>query len=59
MKYTEFHRIIRRNGWRFLHARGSHYHYEKDGRVEVAPFHGADEMREALRKTLVKRMGLK
>lgn len=29
MKYSEFHRLIKKNGWEFHHAEGSHYFYIK------------------------------
>lgn len=60
MKYTEFHRIIKRNGWKFVSASGSHYFYEKDGVLSPpVPFHGAKEMGEGLRKSIIREMGLK
>lgn len=60
MKYTEFHRLIKRNGWKFLYAEGSHYFYEKNGKISPpAPYHGSKEIGEGLRKSLVKEMGLK
>ncbi len=59
MKYSEFHRIIRKNKWIHLRTKGSHYIYEKDGRTYPVPFHGAKEISEPLRKKIVKEMGLK
>jgi predicted RNA binding protein YcfA (HicA-like mRNA interferase family) len=60
MKYTEFHRKIKKNGWVFSHAEGSHYFYVKDGVLSPPiPFHGAKEMGEGLRKKLIKETGLK
>lgn len=60
MKYREFHNIIKRNGWKFSHAEGSHYFYIKDGRLsESVPYHGAKEIPEPLRKKIAKDMGLK
>lgn len=60
MKYTEFHRKIKRNGWKFLSAEGSHYFYVKNGvKSPPVPFHGAKEMYEPLRKAIEKQMGLK
>lgn len=29
MKYTEFHRKIKKSGWVFVRAEGSHYFYKK------------------------------
>jgi predicted RNA binding protein YcfA (HicA-like mRNA interferase family) len=60
MKYNEFHRKIRQNGWTFSHADGSHYFYIKDGILSPpVPFHGAKEMGEGLRIKLGKIMRLK
>ncbi|QRQ99969.1 type II toxin-antitoxin system HicA family toxin [Dyadobacter sandarakinus] len=58
MKYSEFHRIIRRNGWVHIRTRGSHYMYQKNGISYIVPFHGAKEMYEPLRKRIAKEMGL-
>lgn len=60
MKYSEFHRKIVKNGWKFSHAEGSHYFYLKDGILsEPVPYHGSKEMGESLRKKIAKSMGLK
>ena len=59
MKSSEFHRIVKRNGWTHIRTQGSHYIYEKDGRSEPVPYHGAKEMGEGLRKSLAKKMELK
>ena len=59
MKYSEFHRKIRKNGWKYLKAEGSHYIYQKDGRNYPVPFQGAKEMSEPLRKSIIKEMELK
>lgn len=59
MKSKEFHRLIRKNGWKHVRTSGSHYIYEKNGKVEPVPYHGSKEMGEGLRKSLIKRMGLK
>lgn len=59
MKYSEFHRMIIKNGWTFVSATGSHYFYEKDGVLSPpVPFHGAKEMGEGLRRSLIRVMGL-
>lgn len=59
MKYSELHRIIRRNGWLEIRQSGSHVIYEKDEVVVPVPFHGAKEVPEGLRKKIWKQMGLK
>ena len=58
MKYSEFHRIIRRNGWVLVRTRGSHYMYKKDGVIYCAPYHSSKEMNEGLRKKIIKEMRL-
>ena len=59
MKYSDFHRKIVRSGWKFLYAKGSHYFYEKDGRISPpVPHHAAKEIGEGLRKKIIKEMGL-
>ena len=58
MKSTEFHKIVRENGWKLVRVSGSHYIYEKDGKKEPVPYHGSKEMGEGLRKALIKKMGL-
>jgi predicted RNA binding protein YcfA (HicA-like mRNA interferase family) len=59
MKYNEFHRFIRQNGWKPVRQKGtSHVIYEKDGRRYPVPDHGAKEFPEPLRLKIVKDMGL-
>lgn len=58
MKSSELHRKIKRNGWIFIKAEGSHYIYEKDGRKYPVPYHGAKEIGEGLRRKIMKEMGL-
>jgi predicted RNA binding protein YcfA (HicA-like mRNA interferase family) len=60
MKYTELHRMIMKNGWRYSHATGSHYFYVKNGILSPpVPYHGSKEMYEPLRKSIVRQMRLK
>ncbi|HTQ64786.1 MAG TPA: type II toxin-antitoxin system HicA family toxin [Puia sp.] len=59
MKYSEVHRIIRRNGWELKRTKGRHPIYEKDGKIVPVPNHGSKEMPEGLRKKIFKEMGLK
>lgn len=58
MKSSEFHRIVKRNGWILEQAEGSHYIYVKNGRRYSVPFHGSKEVYEPLRKKIIKDMGL-
>ncbi|KAA6352405.1 hypothetical protein EZS27_000355 [termite gut metagenome] len=60
MKYTELHRLIKRNGWKFLYAEGSHYFYGKDEKISPpVPYHGAKEIGEGLRKKIIREMDVK
>ncbi|QIL41011.1 type II toxin-antitoxin system HicA family toxin [Pedobacter sp. HDW13] len=59
MKSSELHRLIGRNGWKYLKAEGSHYIYEKDGRKYPVPYHGAKEVGKGLETKIKKEMGLK
>lgn len=58
MKYNEFHRFIRRQGWRVVRQTGSHVIYEKDGVTIAVPNHGAKEIPEPLRRKILRDMGL-
>ena len=54
MKYSEFHRRIRKSksGWVYIGAEGSHYIYEKDGRRYPVPYHGSKEIVRGYEKKL-------
>ncbi|MBR3895842.1 MAG: type II toxin-antitoxin system HicA family toxin [Bacteroidaceae bacterium] len=59
MKYKEFHLKIKKAGWIYSHAEGSHYFYLKDGVLSVpVPYHGAKEMPEPLRRKIARQLGL-
>jgi len=58
MKYSEFHRKIKRTGWNYIKAEGSHYIYEKNGRRYPVPYHGSKEISKGLREKITKEMGL-
>ncbi|TLU96714.1 type II toxin-antitoxin system HicA family toxin [Dyadobacter sediminis] len=59
MKSSEFHRLIKKNGWIHIRTSGSHYVYQKNEMIYPVPFHGAKEMHEGLRKKILKEMDLK
>lgn len=59
MKSNELHRLILKNGWRFVRARGSHYIYEKDGRTYPVPYHSSSEVGKGIEKKIKKEMELK
>ena len=59
MKYKELHNKFIRAGWKFHHAEGSHYIYEKNGkRSEPIPYHGAKEIGKGLALKLIKKYGV-
>jgi len=59
MKSSEFHRLVKKNGWQLVKVEGSHYMYEKNGQIYPVPFHGAKELGKGLEKKIRKEMGLK
>jgi mRNA interferase HicA len=59
MKSSEFHRKIKKNGWKHIRTDGSHYIYEKEGRTYSVPFHGSKEINEGLRKKIIRDMDIK
>lgn len=59
MKSSELHKLIKRNGWKHIRTKGSHYIYEKDGRIYPAPFHGTKEVGKGIEIKIKKEMGLK
>ena len=59
MKSSEFHRLVKRNGWVLLKAEGSHYIYEKNEKKYPVPFHGAKELGKGLEMKIKKEMKLK
>lgn len=59
MKYKEFHRFIRSQGWVEIRQEGSHKIYSKNGYPNKSvPYHGSKEIPEPLRRRLCKEMGL-
>ncbi len=58
MKYSELHKLIKKSGWVYIRASGSHYIYEKNGKTYPVPFHGSKELGKGLEKKIIKEMGL-
>ncbi len=59
MKYTEFLRLAKKQGWELKRqAKGSHAIYEKNGIQITIPNHGAKEMPKGLERSLKKKMRL-
>jgi mRNA interferase HicA len=44
MKYREFHKWVKSEGWIHIRTEGTHYIYEKQGKRYVVPYHGAKEI---------------
>ena len=59
MKSSELHKRVRKNGWKYVKAEGSHYIYEKNGKYYPVPYHGSKEMGKGLVLKIIKEMGLK
>ena len=59
MKTTEFHKLVRENGWMVLRQTGSHVIYKKGSVIYPVPYHGAKELGTGLEKMMRKVMGLK
>mgnify|MGYP002516956554 FL=1 len=59
MKTTEFHKLVRENGWTVLRQTGSHVIYKKGSVIYPVPYHGAKELGTGLEMKMRKEMGLK
>lgn len=59
MKSSEFHKLVKANGWVYVKAEGSHYIYKKGSRLYPVPWHGAKEVGKGLEIKMRKEMGLK
>ncbi len=59
MKYNEFIRLIKKNGWVVIRQTGSHKIFSKDGRNYPVPDHGGKEIGKGLVLKIKKDMGLK
>lgn len=59
MKYSEFIKLAKKNGWRKKRqGKGSHEIWEKDNKTVSIPNHGSKEIPTGLEKKLRKEMGL-
>lgn len=59
MKSSELHRKIRKNGWTLSRTSGSHYLYEKNGKIFPVPYHGSKEVPKGMENKVNKMMELK
>jgi len=59
MKYNEFKRWLKGRGVTFSRsAKGSHFKISYGGRTTIFPDHGAKEIPDALRRDIIKQLGL-
>ncbi|KXU38694.1 mRNA interferase [Ventosimonas gracilis] len=59
MKYNEFKRWLQKQGVVFAKsASGSHFKIRYGNKQTIFPNHGAKEISEALRKDIIKQLGL-
>lgn len=58
MKYNEFMRWLKRQGVEFERGKGSHQILRYDGKTSVFPSHGSKEMKEPVRRKILKDLGL-
>lgn len=60
MKYDEFHKLVRDNGWVILRQMGtSHVIYKKGNRTYPVPYHRGRELGKGLERKMRKEMKLK
>lgn len=60
MKFDDFHRIVKENGWTKLRQMGtSHIIYKKGNRIYPVPYHKGKEVGKGLEHKMRKEMGLK
>lgn len=50
MKSSEFHRLVKKNGWKYIKAEGSHYIYEKKGKYIPFLFTGQMKLEKVWKK---------
>jgi predicted RNA binding protein YcfA (HicA-like mRNA interferase family) len=55
----EFCKILARQGWTYVHTRGSHKKYSHpDGQTIVVPVHGNDSLKKGLQRALMRMSGI-
>jgi predicted RNA binding protein YcfA (HicA-like mRNA interferase family) len=54
----ELVKLMLAKGWEIKRIKGSHYILEKDGEIEIIPFHNKD-LKKGLELAILKRIGLK
>lgn len=59
MKYSEFRRWLKQQGVEFVRSSGSSHHLIRyNGKTSVFADHGSKEMKEPVRKKILKDLGL-
>ncbi|MCF8465588.1 MAG: type II toxin-antitoxin system HicA family toxin [Flavobacteriales bacterium] len=61
MKYNEFFKLLKKDGWFEVRQKGSHVimqHPSKEGQLTV-PYHAGKEVKKGLLKALLKQAGIK
>jgi predicted RNA binding protein YcfA (HicA-like mRNA interferase family) len=51
--------LLRKNGWKLDHIRGSHHIMRKNGRIIVVPVHAGKDLGKGIVKKIFKEAGLK
>ncbi len=54
----EMIKLMKNNGWQVKRIKGSHYIMEKEGQIEIIPYHNTD-LKKGLELAILKRLGLK
>lgn len=58
MTPKEMIKLMQNHGWHIKRIKGSHYIMEKDGDIEIIPYHATD-LKKGLELAVLKRLGLK
>ena len=58
MTPKEIIKLMKDNGWQVKRIKGSHYIMEKNGDIEIVPYHNKD-LKKGLELAILKRLGLK
>ncbi|NJD03189.1 MAG: type II toxin-antitoxin system HicA family toxin [Ruminiclostridium sp.] len=58
MTPKEIIKLMKDNSWQVKRIKGSHYIMEKNGDIEIVPYHSKD-LKKGLELAILKRLGLK
>jgi predicted RNA binding protein YcfA (HicA-like mRNA interferase family) len=59
MKYNEFYRLLKENGWSLQREGKKHSIYKKEGKCIVVPRHQSKEIPKGTQIALLKQIGIK